>query len=128
MPDAAAVVIDYLKPRVIEVAGRVAVIVPEDPVWPMLRVDALSTVTFARRRLDRVLLQVDCFAVGPAAARRLGAEVRAALMELDNYQHPSAAVAVSGDDWGQRLDADDLFTPAVWRAAVTGHLLVRPDP
>ncbi len=128
MPDAVTVTIDYLVAALPAVGGRVAVVVPSEPVWPMLRVSALSTSTLARRRLDRALLQIDCFDTAPAPARRLAAEVRAVLTEIDGFIHPDGALAASGDDWAQRVDADDEFTPAVWRAAVTGHLILRPNP
>lgn len=130
LPDPVPPVIDYLHtvPEITAaVADRITIALPAHPVWPAIRVNLIDTYTVAHDRLDRALMQLDCFATHPAPARELGMTVRAALSSCGNHQ-AHGAVLCGAADLTMRITADETFTSPLWRAAITAHVYLHPDP
>jgi hypothetical protein len=138
LPDPLKLCRDYLasSATVTAIVGTRIRVNATDPTWPSLRLTALSSTETTRRRIDRVLLQIDCWCApgdasvtgsGDAAAQLLARTVRAALVESPNYVGTGAVIAgISGV--AMHPAPDTTRTPPTPRWVVTFALYVRPNP
>lgn len=139
MPDAALVVKNYLSsiiPLTAIVHARIRVNVT-DTTWPSIRITELTATEQVERRLERSLIQVDCWAPpadkdipnsGPGTARTMASLVWGAFREIANYEYLTWAVAGGADGIGMRYQPDESRDPAIPRYVVTAGVYVRPNP
>jgi len=149
MPDTLEVVQGYLL-SVAEVTALVGTRVrvnTTDTTWPSVRISALTSVEAVPRRLDRSLIQVDCWAAPPdSTALTLGDEtaqlvartVKAALVDIAGYVHPEqrpdqpwmvpTAVVTGCDTPAIRYQPDDSREPVIPRWVVSAAIYLRPNP
>lgn len=94
--------------------------------FPSLRLVELSTTEQIPRVFNRMLIQVDCWAVTQPGADRLARVVMAVLRDSANY---ITADAVMGEtqDLATRSEPDSSLNPSHPRAIVTGHCWLRPS-
>lgn len=139
MPDTLLVVRAYLLgvPEVAAiVADRIRVNATDDR-WPSIRLTEMTGVEIVPRRLDRVLVQADCWAApadptvagsGDFAAQHLARTVRAALVDIGGFQHSTAFVSGADAGTGIRHMPDESREPPVPRWVVSAAIFIRPEP
>lgn len=130
MPDSVTVLRAYLLsvPEVTTRVGtRIATKVASPPVWPAIRITDLTVVERVPRRIDRVLVQLDCFAATEPEAHLLARGVTAALRASRNYLHATAVLG-GADDLSASPMPDETFTPPQPRWVVTAHIYLHPVP
>lgn len=127
LPDAIGPVRSYLLsvPEVTAITDRIVVELPEDPVWPTVRITVISDTSVFDHWFDRVHMQFDCFDSDPVESNRLARTVRAAMVDSKNAVH--AGAVLGGMRNGTMFpSADESHTPLVYRWLVTGNVFIHP--
>lgn len=130
MPDPVIAVREYLlgDPLITElVADRVTTDLPADPAWPRVRITGLNSYQVFPCRLDRVLMQFDCYALTSPEAQRLAQVVRAVIAASPAHVGTDAVFSgVTGVSIFELVDGS--FTPPMPRWSVTAYVYLRSNP
>ena len=109
------------------VADRVTTDLPIEPAWPRVRVTGINAYEKFAGRLDRVLMQFDCYAATSPEAQRLAQVVRAVIAASPGQVGTEAVFSgVTGVSIFELIDGS--FTPAMPRWCVSAYLYLRSNP
>lgn len=138
MPDAVAVVLDYLRqsPRVTGCvnlgADRLSSRFPAVSEFPWVTVQRIGGAMSVRQRLDRARLQVDTWgdpdptAAGEQIASLLARTVRAQLLSAAGWVHPDGVLCAVDEESGPQWLPDSSRTPATPRFTFTVAASIHP--
>lgn len=130
LPDAELVAVTYLR-SVSEVAAlvgnRVHPAIPENPIYPFLKVVRIGGTRRVRNRLDGARLQIDAYAATKFGARQVAATAQAALEDATGT-HAGAWITGTEPDMGLTSQPDPTYEPPKPRYIFGCVLFLHPSP